>query len=240
MTRPASGRPASSSRARSSAPPIRVVRALVRELGRRLDAIGRRGKAEETEHELLRQRVQQRAVGAERVGDERAARPAVAVGDLQAAGIVEQHAEEILLRHRGLENQRRPQQAERDDRERARAAAPPARRGRGRALSTRRDRSAARSRRPPRPTATASSIGRETPSTKSPCSKNSGGYLNRNRKSDSNIRQILLPPCPPRRSHENFFLGGLPPRVFEWPSGSPRRQRRPDYRDHHSRLATGR
>ena len=112
--------------------------AFVLQLARRLDAIGGRGEAEEAKHELLRERVEERPVGAERVGDEGAARAAVAIGDLQAARIVQQDAEEILLRDGGLENQRRPQQAERDHGERRRDEAPRARRGRGPAPSARR------------------------------------------------------------------------------------------------------
>ena len=45
------------------------------------------------------------------------------VGDRHAARIVDEHAEKILLRHRGLEDQRRPEQAEEQDRERGEAQA---------------------------------------------------------------------------------------------------------------------
>ena len=47
--------------------------------------------------------------------DELAARLAVLVGDLHAARVVEQDADEVLLRHRDLEQQHRPQQREEHD-----------------------------------------------------------------------------------------------------------------------------
>ena len=49
---------------------------------------------------------------------ERAARLAVEVRDRHAARVVDQDAEEILLRHRRLEHQRGPEQAEEQDRQR--------------------------------------------------------------------------------------------------------------------------
>jgi hypothetical protein len=46
---------------------------------------------------------------------ERAARLAVAIGDRHAARVVDEDAEEVLLRHRRLEDQRRPEQADQED-----------------------------------------------------------------------------------------------------------------------------
>ena len=43
---------------------------------------------------------------------ERAARLTVAVGDRHAARIVDQHPEKVLLRHRRLENERRPEETD--------------------------------------------------------------------------------------------------------------------------------
>src|SRR5207249_945233 len=92
------------------------------------------GEAEIAEDEFPRERVQQRLVGAEIVGDERAARAPVPVGNLQASRVVYQNAEEVLLRHRGFENQSRTEQTEDDhaenrqperDEDRAVAAAAP-------------------------------------------------------------------------------------------------------------------
>ena len=116
--------PASSSRARSSAGPSRVgVPSNFRSLPARRDP--RRGReAEEADDEALRQRLEQRAVGAaELLLDEVAARLAVQIGDLHAARVVDQHAEEVLLRDRGVHDQRRPEQAEEDERERGEAQA---------------------------------------------------------------------------------------------------------------------
>ena len=102
-------------RARDRAPaPRRVDGAAVLQLAGRGDAVGRRREAEEPHDEFLRQRVEQRRVRAvQLLLHERAARLAVAVGDRHAARVVDQDAEKILLRHRGLEDQRRPEQAER-------------------------------------------------------------------------------------------------------------------------------
>ena len=58
---------------------------------------------------------------AELLVHERAARLAVAIGDRHAAGIVDQHADEILLRHRRFQDQRRPHQAEEQQRQRREA-----------------------------------------------------------------------------------------------------------------------
>ena len=57
--------------------------------------------------------LQQRTVGlAELLLDELGARLPVAIGNRHAARVVEQDAEEVLLRHRGLQDQRGPKQAE--------------------------------------------------------------------------------------------------------------------------------
>ena len=97
-------------------------------------------KLKKRSDEALRQRVEQRAFGpVELLLDERAARLAVAIGDRHAARIVDEHAEEILLRDRGLEDQRRPEQAEEQDGERGERAAPTSTtRSRGRSRRRRR------------------------------------------------------------------------------------------------------
>ena len=89
-------------------------RPLVLEVAGRLQAIRGRGEPEEAEDELLREGVQQRAIGAEVVVDERAARAPVDVGNLQASRIVHQDAQEVLLRHGGLQDQLGAEQAEHD------------------------------------------------------------------------------------------------------------------------------
>ena len=60
---------------------------------------------------------------AELLLDERAPRLAVAVRDRHAARIVDQHGDEILLRHGRLEDQGRSHQAEQQHRERRQAQA---------------------------------------------------------------------------------------------------------------------
>ncbi len=121
MTRPASGSPDSSSRARSSASPSFVDVPSYLSSAARPEPAGRRGEAEEPEDEPLLQRLQQRRVDAAQLAlHEPAARLAVAVGDEHAARVVDEDAEEILLRNGRLEDQRRPDQAEqqrRDQRE---------------------------------------------------------------------------------------------------------------------------
>ena len=52
---------------------------------------------------------------------EGAARLTVAIGDGHAARIVDEHGEEVLLRHRRLENQRRPEQTDEQHGERRQA-----------------------------------------------------------------------------------------------------------------------
>ena len=119
MTRPASGRPASSSRARSSAWPSRVAVPPYFRSPADADAVGRGREAEEPDDEALRQgREQLRIRAVQLLLDERAAWLAVAVGDRHAPRVVDQDAEEVLLRHGRLENQRRPEQAEEQDGER--------------------------------------------------------------------------------------------------------------------------
>ena len=86
------------------------------QLAGRGDAFGRRREAEEADDEFLRQRGQQgRGRAVQLLLHERAARLAVAIGDRHAARVVDEDAEEILLRHRGLEDQRRPEQADQED-----------------------------------------------------------------------------------------------------------------------------
>ena len=73
-------------------------------------------EAERADGEAFGQRLEQPAIGgAELALHERCARLAVHIGDLHAARIVEQHAEEILLRHRGAHDEQRPEHADQDD-----------------------------------------------------------------------------------------------------------------------------
>ena len=89
-----------------------------RSFGRR-HPVRRRRKTEEPHDESLRQRIEQRRVRpAELLLHEGAARLAVAIGNRHAARIVDQDADEILLRHRRLQDQRRPEQAEEQQRQR--------------------------------------------------------------------------------------------------------------------------
>ena len=48
----------------------------------------------------------------------------VLIGDLHAARIVQQHAEEVLLRDRGLDDEDGPEEAEREQREERGRASP--------------------------------------------------------------------------------------------------------------------
>ena len=182
-TRPATGRPLSSLRARSSASPSRVAVPSNVRSRRRLQPLGRRREPEDAEIEALAERREQRRVGpAELLRDERAARLAVVIGHLHAARVVEQDADEVLLRHRDLEQQHRPQQAEQHDQEQTDAdaeqhdavAAARARRPGGTSTA----RTAPRRRR----TAAVSHIERLAPKANLPCSKTSHWYLNRNAK----------------------------------------------------------
>ena len=77
----------------------------------------RRAREAEGAHgEAFGQRLEQAAiVGAEFALHERGARLAVDIRDLHAARIVEQHAEKVLLRHRGPHDQQRPEHADQDD-----------------------------------------------------------------------------------------------------------------------------
>ena len=69
--------------------------------------------------------------------DERAARLAVDVGDLHAARVVDEHAEEVLLRDGRLDDEHGPEQAEEDERAASRAGSPPGPRDAARCLALR-------------------------------------------------------------------------------------------------------
>jgi hypothetical protein len=85
-----------------------------------LQPLGGRGKAENLEIESLAQRRQERCVRPSQFGrNKAAARLAFMIGHLHAAGIVQDDANEVLLRDRNLEQQHRPQQAEQHDHEQA-------------------------------------------------------------------------------------------------------------------------
>ena len=87
--------------------------AVVFQVARFLQPAGRRGEAEKADDEALRQRGQQLRVGpVQLILHERAARLTVAVGDRHAARVVDQDAEKVLLRHRRLEDQRRPEETD--------------------------------------------------------------------------------------------------------------------------------
>ena len=119
-TRPATGRPLSSLRARSSASPRRVA---VPSNFRSSVYCSRSAYDENRKMRRLKRLPSAVSSGAsaraEFIRRERAARLAVVVGHLHAARVVEQDADEVLLRHRDLEQQHRPQQAEQHDREQA-------------------------------------------------------------------------------------------------------------------------
>jgi len=78
-------------------------------------------EAERADEEALGQRPEQLAVRRERALDRRGARLVAPVGDLHAARVVHQHADEVALRHRRRDDQRGAEQAERDQRERGAA-----------------------------------------------------------------------------------------------------------------------
>ena len=70
-------------------------------------------EAQRAHREAFAQRPAQPAVGrAELVLDVGAARLAVQVGDAHAARVVEQHADDVLVRHGGAQHQHRPEQAD--------------------------------------------------------------------------------------------------------------------------------
>ncbi len=73
----------------------------------------RAGKAQRPHRELLAEGLAQSAVGgAELLLDVGAARLAVDVGDAHAARVVEQHADDVLVRHGGAQHEHRPEQAQ--------------------------------------------------------------------------------------------------------------------------------
>ena len=121
-TMPATGSPASSSRTPSSAAPIFVcdppnVRSFTEFTRPAVDE--KRNVAHE---ELVRQRLHQRAgAGGQLLAQELRARLVVEVGDLHAARVVEQHGDDVLLRDGGLDDQRRPEETEDDERQRGHA-----------------------------------------------------------------------------------------------------------------------
>ena len=75
-------------------------RAVERQVVDGRNAVGRRGEAEQSQREAIRQRSEQRALfAAELLGHEVGAGLPVAVGDLHAARVVDQDTEEVLLGH---------------------------------------------------------------------------------------------------------------------------------------------
>src|SRR5262245_54138634 len=86
----------------------------VLKIGGLRQAIGRRGEAEEAQHEPVRQRLEQLAFLAKLALNERRARLLVAIRDGHALGVVDEDAEEILLRYRGFQDQGRAEQTERE------------------------------------------------------------------------------------------------------------------------------
>ena len=96
-------------------------RAGVLQIARRGHAVGGGRKAEVAEHEPLRERLCERAVRAELLVDEVGARLLVAVRNRHAARVVNQHAEEVLLRDGGAQDQRRAEQAEQEKKEQQQA-----------------------------------------------------------------------------------------------------------------------
>ena len=95
------------------------LRAGERQVGSLADARGDVDeKPERAQHEAIGERLQQRRVGrGELLPRERPARLAFQIGDLHDPRIVDQDAQEVLLRHRRLDDQHRPEQAEEHERE---------------------------------------------------------------------------------------------------------------------------
>ena len=121
ITRPASGRPESSSRARSSASPSFVdvpsYLSSAADPSRPADEEKRKNRRTNRSWSVFSSAA---SMPPQLLLHELAARLAVAVGDEHAARVVDQDAEEVLLRNGRLENQRRPDQTEqqhRDERE---------------------------------------------------------------------------------------------------------------------------
>ena len=87
-----------------------------RELSGRRQALRRRREAEAAQHEPARKRLQDVGVGRREVQfGERAARLAVDVGNLHAARVVHEHAEEVLLWDGRLDDEHRPEKARQDE-----------------------------------------------------------------------------------------------------------------------------
>ncbi len=133
ITSPATGSPASSCRTPDSAAPSRVCEPLNVSSLSCVVRVGARREAERPHGEPIGQRLEQPAiVRAELALHERGARLAVDISNLHAARVVQQHADEVLLRHRGLDHQQRPEQADQDDGEERDADAGERRRDRAR------------------------------------------------------------------------------------------------------------
>ena len=92
------------------------LRAAERQIALLRGARRRAREAERAHREPIGQRLEQPAIGgAELALHECGARLPVDIGNLHAARVVQQHADEVLLRHRGLDDQQRPEQADQDD-----------------------------------------------------------------------------------------------------------------------------
>ena len=132
-TSPASGTPASCWRAWSSAGRQARVGAGEGQIAAPVGA-GRQAarEAKRPHREALAQRPAQPAVGgAELLLHVGAARLAVDVGDAHAARVVEQHADDVLVRHGGAQHQHRPEQAQQQQADERGCAARSAPSGRG-------------------------------------------------------------------------------------------------------------
>ena len=171
---------------------MRVRGAFERQVGGGLQPFGGGREPEDAKVEAFAQRGEQRRVGAaELIGHERAPRlAAVVIGHLHAARVVDQDADEILLRHRDLEEQHRSQQREKHDKEETDAdseqhgAIAARERGHLPVGPQRVQRSAATN-------AAVSHIDRLAPKANLPCSKTRYWYLNRNVKIVSNTEARL-------------------------------------------------
>ena len=121
ITRPASGRPGKLVLRALQRLAELGLRAVERQVAGGADAVGVRRETEDADRVAARQRLHHRAVGREGRVDELATRLAVVIGDAHAARVVQQDAEEVLLRHRRAQNQDRPEQAEEHEADQAEA-----------------------------------------------------------------------------------------------------------------------
>ena len=80
-------------------------------------------EAEGADDELVREALHHRRLGPELLAGDGAARLARLVGDLHAARVVDQHADEVLLRDGGANHEDRAEEAEEDQRQRGDRAA---------------------------------------------------------------------------------------------------------------------